>query len=113
MSTPTRETTLNTIHDSIRIGFAQIERRLDRLEADTSLIRENHQTAATKLALIEQECNRRGKRCSELVRRVMNVENTDAIQITKDKVTWRTLVIVATAAVGLLGVLFSAVQILK
>jgi len=112
MSLP-KDITLSTVHDTIRMGFNLIERRLNHLEADITVIRDHNQSVSTRLALIEQECSRRGKRCSELVRRVQGVENTGVIQITKMSITWRTLVIIATSVAAIIGIAFSAVQLFK
>jgi hypothetical protein len=99
------------VRGHVEEGFKRLDGRMASMEADVSVIRQDGQTANQRVALLEQTCATRGKRISELVKRVDMTENTGATLKVQATTAWKTMAVIGGIIVALGGLALGFIQI--
>lgn len=91
--------------------------RVTSLDKNIEIIRTAQQHQGTEVAIVQQECSRRGKMLSRMSRKIEvldkgvgAVEHTGKMLVLKQSQTWKTVAIVGTIFIGIAGM---AIGILK
>jgi hypothetical protein len=88
--------------ESLKDGQQRLDKRVERVESNVEGIRAAHVENGKAIALIQQQCNTRGKRISEMSRVVEDLKEdtgvfkvSEAAQRAKLAATWKTVAVVA------------------